>query len=446
VHETTTRWARGPARPFRWLQYRVLVLALSLGMLAAGMWLVALVWQVIEIGGGPAQLSLVATGPAVGMVLTGLAGGVLADRVPQRRILLAAFTVRAAIITVVAVLALTGRVTFWHLAVAGFVVGLSEGFHYPAYSALLPSIVPPQDLLAANGIEGVLRPVCMQAAGPALAGAAVASISPGAALVAVAVFEVAGALCLLLMQPTPVRRDLTDTGGHPLRAATTDLLDGFRYMIRTPWLLGTLLFGSIIVLVLMGPIEVLIPFVIKDIPGGGPGAHALVLAAFGAGGAVGALAMASTRLPRRYLTVMMLMWGIGSVPLVVVGFAESIVMIAAAVFVVGVLFEAPTVIWGTLLQRRVPPHLLGRVSSLDFFVSLVFMPVSMALAGPLAATVGLTPVFVLVGCVPIVVALVVIVAARMTRDEMEHPLDVPLERIDDDGADTGEPAESSARG
>jgi hypothetical protein len=43
------------------------------------------------------------------------------------------------------------------------------------------------------------------------------------------------------------------------------------------------------------------------------------------------------------------------------------------------------VIWGTLLQRRVPPHLLGRVSSLDFFVSLALMPVSMALAGPAGA-------------------------------------------------------------
>lgn len=427
MHDTTARWARGPARPFRWQQYRALVLALSLGMLAAGMWLIALVWQVIELGGGPAQLSLVATGPAVGIVLTSLVGGVLADRIPQRRILLAAFIARAAIVAIVAVLALTDRVTFWHLAVAGFAVGLSEGFHYPAYSALLPSIVPPQDLLAANGIEGLLRPVCMQAAGPALAGTVVASISPGAALAAVVVLEVAGALCLLAVRPTPVRRDLPVANGHPLRSATMDLVEGFRYMTRTPWLLGTLLFGSMIVLVLTGPIEVLIPFVVKDIPGGGPGAHAIVLAAFGVGGAVGALTMASTRLPRRYLTVMMLMWGVGSIPLVVVGFADSIVLIVVAVFAVGVLFEAPTVLWGTLLQRRVPPHLLGRVSSLDFFVSLVFMPLSMAVAGPIALAVGLVPAFVLAGTVPIVVALVVIVVARMPRDEIANPLDVQVE-------------------
>ncbi len=421
------RWARGPVRPFRFPQYRVLALAVSLGLMAAGMWLVALVWLVIEIGGGPAQLSLVAVGPALGIVITALVGGVLADRVPQRKILIAVFVVKAAMVALATTLAWTGHLEFWHLALIGLGVGMADGFEYPAYSALLPSIVPPRDLLAANGIEGVIRPAFMQAAGPALAGAVIASYSPTAALGVVAVLEAATAVFLLRLRPTPLRRDMSTEQAHPLRAAAADLADGFRYMARTPWLLSTLLFGSAITFVLMGPIEVLIPFVIKEIPGGGPGAHALVLAAFGAGGAVGSLAMASRTLPRRYLTVMMLMWGLGALPLAIVGLAGSIAVIVVAVFIVGVLFSAPTVIWGTLLQRRVPPHLLGRVSSLDFFVSLVFMPLSMAIAGPVALAVGLVPTFVLAGTVPIVAAVVAIVVARMPRDEIANPLDALVE-------------------
>jgi hypothetical protein len=81
------------------------------------------------------------------------------------------------------------------------------------------------------------------------------------------------------------------------------------------------------------------------------------------------------------------------------------------------------VIWGTLLQRRVPPHLLGRVSSLDFFVSLVFMPVSMAVAGAVSAGIGLGPTFAVAGLVPTVIAVAAIVLAKMPKDELAHPLD-----------------------
>ena len=93
-------------------------------------------------------------------------------------------------------------------------------------------------------------------------------------------------------------------------------------------------------------------------------------------------------MPRRYLTIMNLLWGVGCLPLVAGRRSPHVWVIAAAVFVVGVCFSAPMVIWGTLLQRRVPPHMLGRVSSLDFFVSLAFMPVSMAIAGPVSELIG----------------------------------------------------------
>ena len=95
---------------------------------------------------------------------------------------------------------------------------------------------------------------------------------------------------------------------------------------------------------------------------------------------------------------------------------------AAATFLVGITDGAGMVIWGTLLQRRVPPEMLGRVSSLDFFVSLAFMPVSMAIAGPLSKVVSMQTIFLIAGVVPIVLAMIAMVAARMPRDEIAHPL------------------------
>jgi hypothetical protein len=84
------------------------------------------------------------------------------------------------------------------------------------------------------------------------------------------------------------------------------------------------------------------------------------------------------------------------------------------------------VIWGTLLQRRVPRHLLGRVSSLDFFVSLALMPVSMALAGPAGEWLGVPMTFVLAGAIPVFLAVAAIVGWRLPADEIAHPLDAPV--------------------
>ncbi len=193
-------------------------------------------------------------------------------------------------------------------------------------------------------------------------------------------------------------------------------------MVRTPWLLATLLFASLMILVMMGPLEVLIPFLVKDRLGGGPDDHSYVLAAFGIGGALGSLVMASVPMPRRYLTVMNLGWGLGALPFVVIGLADVVWVVIAAAAVMGAMFSFPMVIWGTLLQRRVPPHLLGRVASLDFFVSVSLMPVSMALAGPVADAIGLRNTFFIAGLVPGVVAVVATLWARLPADEIAHPL------------------------
>ena len=192
-------------------------------------------------------------------------------------------------------------------------------------------------------------------------------------------------------------------------------------MMRTPWLLATLLFASLMILVMMGPLEVLVPFLIKDRLGGGPKDHAWVLAAFGIGGAVGSLTMASFRMPRRYLTCMNVMFGVGCLPLLVMGFATAVWQLVVSAFVLGALFSAPMVIWGTLLQRRVPAHMLGRVASLDFFVSVSLMPVSMALAGPVSEAIGLRPTFAIAGIAPVVFAVVAIVWARLPAGRDRPP-------------------------
>ena len=409
--------------PFRHAGYRRLALALVLSSFASGVWIVALVWEVIRIGGGPGQLSVVTTANAVGVLLPALLGGVVADRVPQKLILLGVATVELTGMTLVAVLSLTDTTQIWHLAAVSFATGVGMAFYYPAYSAWLPALVPESDLLAVNGFEGMVRPAIGQAIGPGVAGFVVGILSAGAAVSVAATASLLALLALATVPLTPVRRDLAAlTVGHPVVSAVRDMREGFGYMVRTPWLLSSLLFVSLMLLLIMGPFEVLIPFLIKGRLGGGPGDHAVVMAAFGIGGALGSLGMASVRMPRRYLTLMNLMWGVGCLPLVAIGFAPSVAVVVVAALVLGAMFSAPMVIWGTLLQTRVPAHMLGRVASLDFFVSVSLMPISMALAGPVSEAIGIRTTFLVAGIVPGVIAALAIWLFRLPQDEISHPL------------------------
>lgn len=422
-------------RPFAHREYRVLIAALAISIFGSGMWAVAMVYQVIQLGGGPLELSLVAAAGSAGLVAFVLAGGIAADRVPQRRLIIAVEGANLAVIATVSGLAMAGLLQLWHVAAGSFVLGVGAAFFFPAYSAILPRILPAQDLLAANGMEGSMRPVLQQAAGPAVAGMVVAALSPSHAVTAVAACHLLAFIVLNFLgqhaQAAPTNGAERDGhgaaagagAGAPGTSFLHDLREGVRYTRQTPWLLWTLIWACISVLFLIGPIEVLLPFVVRDQLAGDSRMFGFLLAVMGVGAALGSLFTASFRLPRRYLTVMMVSWGAGSLPLAAVGVMDSFWAIAAALFVFGATGSVGMVIWGTLLQRRVPPHLLGRVSSLDFFVSLALMPVSMALAGPAAEVLPVWLIFLVAGGVCPVMAVIAMAAARMPDDELAHPLD-----------------------
>lgn len=403
--------------PFRFREYRLLIAAVTLSIFADGMFAVVLALQVIELNNDPVSLSIVTTCFGGALVAFVLVGGIAADRFPQRAIIIAVEAVNVFASSAIAVLGVLGVLQIWHLAVGAVALGTAAAFFFPAYSAILPRILPPEQLLAANGVEGVVRPVFQRAIGPAAAGVVVGATFPALGAVTVAVLFAVGLALLVATRPAPKPRAVQEHT-HALR----DLREGFVFVLGTPWLLWTLLFASIFVLVVLGPIEVLLPFIAKDRFEDGARMYGFILAFFGLGSALGALTVSSGRMPRRYLSVMMAMWSLGAVPLIVFGFTSSFAVMAVATFVIGFTDGTGMVIWGTLLQRRVPTAMLGRVSSLDFFVSLAFMPVSFAIVGPLSKVVSLQTIFLVAGIVPVLVAAVAVWAAGMRSDELANPL------------------------
>ncbi len=417
-------------RPLGHRDFRMLFGAVVLSIFGAGMWAVVMVYTVIGAGGTAVDLSLVAASMAVGLLLCAIPGGIAADRLSRRGIVRVVELLNLLATGSVAVAGALGAVTIPHLAIAAFVIGAGAGFFFPAYSAILPRLLPPEQLLAANGLEGAIRPALQQAAGPAVAGVVVAAvIAPAHAAFVIAGAHALALVLLMFVRPEPPD-DVTDAGVDAPATDTTsargvfhDLREAVVFTLRTPWLLWTLLYATIWVLVTMGPEEVLLPFVTRDRIGEDPRLFAFLLAAIGIGGVVGSIVVSSMKLPRRYLTVMNLVWGFSTLPMIVLGVTDVYWLMVLSCFLIGFGFSYGNVIWGTLLQRRVPRHMLGRVSSLDFFVSLALMPVSMALAGPVAEIVPIPVIFLVAGLVPFLLAFVVIAVARMPRDEIAHPLD-----------------------
>ncbi|RKQ35432.1 MFS transporter [Kocuria tytonis] len=409
--------------PFASRAYTVLALAMCVSVFGSGLWAVALVARVMALGGSAVDLSLVTAVGAVGMVIFVLLGGVAADRF-RLNVILRCVEV-ANLVTALSIVALTvtGTLALWHLGAAAFVFSGAVGFFYPAYSAALPRILPPGQLLAANGVEGTARPLLQLAAGPAVGGILAGLTFPGASVLAIAVCH-AVALAFMLRLRLPEREDprgATDDAA-PRPTMLRDMLEGFRYCLRTPWLLWTLLWAMSAIFLFIGPLEVLVPFLLVERLGGTVAGYGAMLGLYGISTAVGSSIMASFQLPRKYLTTMVWLWGFGTLPFGLVGMTHSWWVMALALCIFGATGGAGQVIWGTLLQRRVPGHMLGRISSLDFFVSLLLMPVSMAVAGPVSQLLPPAVIFWTVAVLTPSLGVLAVLLGRMHRDQAEHPL------------------------
>ncbi|WP_073708033.1 MFS transporter [Glutamicibacter sp. 0426] len=415
--------------PLHHRDYRLLLGAVGLSLFGTGMWTIVMVFQVLSIDNSPTALSMVAACLSGGLFAFALLGGVAADRFSKRSIIITVQATNLAAVAMVTLLAFSGGIQLWHMAIASAMLGAGSAFFYPAYSAFLPTILPTEELLAANGLEGALRPTMQQGIGPAIGGMIVGAFLPMHGALVVALLYAMALSLVIFIRPDPRRPKEIDRTAAP-QGIFADLHEGISFTVKTRWLFWTLVFACLMTLIIMGPIEVLIPFIARDNFVNGEQAFGFLLTAFGIGGAVGSLVISSLRMPRRYLSVMVLGWGAGTIPLALLGITTSFWVMAAALFIVGFSSGAGMVIWGTLLQQRVPATMIGRVASLDFFITIALMPLSIALVGPLAMVVPATVIFAVAGAAPILIAVLAVLAGRMRRDETEHPLDAATESQD----------------
>ncbi len=372
-------------QPLRNRDFALLTGGSTVSLLGDGFFFLALAWQVYEISNVPTALSVVWVAWTLPSVIFLLIGGALADRYDRRWLMIGADIIRALAIGAMGFLSMAGVLEIWHIAVLIAFVGLGDAFFNPASTAIVPDLVPDEDLPQANALLGTMRPLMVRLVGPALAGFVVAAVGSGAAFVVDGASFIVSAIAIAAIHPRPMH---IEEGGHGVRQTILQVREGLAFVRRTPWIWATLVSAMLSLLVFFGPVETLVPFLVKNRLQLGPESLGLLFAVGGIGAILTGVAIGQFGLPRKRITIMYASWSLGVALMAIYGLMTDLWHALVASFITHALFQLGQVIWTTLLQTLVPRKLLGRVTSVDWLVSTGLVPVSFALTGPAAEAFG----------------------------------------------------------
>ncbi|MEU8301798.1 MFS transporter [Micromonospora sp. NPDC048909] len=350
---------------------------------------IAIAFGVLALPGATAgTLSAVLAGHAVPQLGLMLLGGVIGDRLPRHRVLVAAETLSGCAFAALAAMLLTGWAPLPPLVGAAFVAGAASALLLPALTGVMPELVDADRLRPANALLR-LGGSAATIGGIAIAGAAVAVLGPGVALaIDAATYFTAAALLAGLRTRGPTAR--------ARRGVWTDLREGFREFTSRQWLwavvasAAVLNAGTAAAFTVLGPILAAERF--------GAVAWSVILAGYTAGMLLSVVAILRIR-PVRPLRTATFVTPLLAAPLAAMGFGAPVAVTAAAAFCAGAAFNVFSVLWETTLQQRVPAAALARLTSCNYVVALSLKPAGIYLAGHSSTGFGIGPTTVAAGAV-----------------------------------------------
>lgn len=358
--------------------YRNLWISNLLVSIGASAFPIALAVTVLDAGGNATTLGLILASRVFASVSLALVGGVWADRLPRKQVMIGADIYRG-VLMIGLVFVATPHVPAWSLAVLVFAMGAGEAFGFPASGAILPSILPPEKLPAGN----VLRSVGVKFAqiiGPGIGGFSVALIGGRYTFLITAEFFFAGTWMLLRIheesrEPSIFRPSFV-----------TDLHEGLKTVWRTPWVAACIAMSTLQLMVVMASENVLLPIITRrefhtDT------VFATAAAMFSLGGAISAIIAMRYR-ARHPGLIAVVIWGFFAFAPLVLAFPSSKTMIIVGYLIAGVSIGPWEAYWASAIQTEIPQELQGRVFSVDYMGSVGLMPVGMALVGPITHVYG----------------------------------------------------------
>ncbi|MGX7729182.1 MFS transporter [Rhodococcus sp. 2H158] len=359
---------------FRGANFRRYISGQAVSLIGTWMQTVAQSWLVLELTGSGTAIGLVLALQTVPMLLLGPYGGVVADRVDKRRLMIGLQSAMGVQALILGLLTVTGAVQLWHVYVLAVVLGLNQCFENPARQSFMLELVGPEDLRNAVSLQSVLASVA-RLIGPAVAGLIIAVGGLGVcfllnALSFVAVVASLASLDLSLLRPSP-----------PAARARGQLREGFAHVRQTPALAVPLLTMALVGC-LAYEFQVVLPVVAQQTFGAGAETYGFLTAAMGAGAVVGGLAVATWG--RTGTTAVVVTSAVFGVVLLAAAVAPTLELMLAAMVLVGVLSVAFTATTNSSLQLAAAPGMRGRVMAL---FAVAFLG-STAIGGPIAGWVS----------------------------------------------------------
>ncbi|MGW2414883.1 MFS transporter [Streptomyces tubercidicus] len=388
--------------PLRHRDYRLFFISYLISMLGDGVWLVALPWVAMELGGDSSELAMVVGAEAVGLISCVLVGGALADRFPRRRVIGWSFVASFAALAVLTVVHTIGDLMVWQLVGAAFVLGASAAISGPASDAFTPDLVPEESLHSANALESTVRSLTTRMVGPALGGVLISLLDSMSVIVLNAVSFGVAALCVALIRPGVSAGSVSEEEAES--AAPVPYRQALRYLFGERWLWVLIVWSGVVLLLQSGPRQVLLPFLISDRLGGDARDYGLFIAVTGVAAVVASVVLGARKLPKNYARWMLLAWTAGAAPLAVMVFVPSFWLLLPMAVMYGCFSTVGNVYWSTLIQT-VPSAVRGRVISIDWLGSLALVPLSAVIAGVGSGGAFVVTLFVLGGTLPVLMTL-----------------------------------------
>jgi predicted MFS family arabinose efflux permease len=366
-------------------EFRLVFGAALVSLVGDGVVPVALAFAVLDLTGSATDLGVVLAARTIALVASLLAGGVVADRVGRRMVMISADLVRLLTQAAIGVLLVGGDATVAEIAVSQVLLGAASGFFNPASSGLIPAVAG-ERLQQANALRGMAM-AAGNITGPAIAAVLVVATGPGWALLIDAASY--GASAALLAR---VRRD------DPRPASAThflaDLRGGFAEVRSRTWVWSIIAVFSL-VNTLAAAFPVLGALTAKRHLGG-PAAWAAILAFRAVGSLIGSTTLLRLRPPRPLLAAT-LTGMITALPTLLLAVPAPLVLIVIVALISGIGSMAFNTLWETTLQQHIPASARSRVSSYDWFGSIALQPIGYALIGPLATGIGVSAALYLCG-------------------------------------------------
>lgn len=357
------------------VDYRWFWFSLLSSMAAFNMQILVRGWLVYELTGSPRALGLVSAATGIALMLFSPLGGVLADRVDKRNLMIAAQSAGGLLALVIAVLVSTGAIMLWHLVVASVLSGIIWAFSLPARQAIIPELVEKHRIMNAVAVSsGAMH--LSRVVFPALGGLLMSTIGTAGAYYVVVVCYMAAA-SLLLRVPA--------AGGAAVEANASmgfHLAEGLNYIRRSPVLVALLLMAIVPILFGM-PYQMLMPVFAEDVLDVGARGLGFLMAAVGLGALVGSFLVASLgdfRHKGLLLFGSVLLFG---VTLILFALSTNFYFSLLILLFVGVVNTAYLSINNTLLQINSEDRVRGRVMSI-YVMTFGLVGVGVLLVGELA--------------------------------------------------------------